>query len=57
MEVGQAMGHQSWTFLFVEVGFKEESFRTLMKNIAKDKDVIKKLEKTRLEKKVDLAKA
>lgn len=39
-----------------QVGFKEESFRTLMRNVAKDKDVIKKLEKTRVEKKVDLAK-
>ena len=59
-----------------KVGFKEESFRTLMKNVAKvtmlfcafrcrsdswpcsqDKDVIKKLEKTREERKVDFAKA
>ncbi|CAJ1452947.1 unnamed protein product [Effrenium voratum] len=39
-----------------QVGFKEESFRTLMKNVAKDKDVIKKLEKTREERKVDFAK-
>lgn len=39
-----------------QVGFKEEPFRILMKNVSKDKDVIKRLEKTRLEKKVDLAK-
>lgn len=39
-----------------QVGFKEESFRTLMKHVAKDKDIVKRLEKTRVEKTVDLAK-
>ncbi|CAE7833084.1 ccdc25 [Symbiodinium microadriaticum] len=39
-----------------QVGFKEESFRTLIKHVAKDKDIVKRLEKTRVEKTVDLAK-
>ncbi|CAE6946229.1 ccdc25 [Symbiodinium sp. CCMP2592] len=39
-----------------QVGFKDESFRTLMKHVAKDKDIVKRLEKTRVEKTVDLAK-
>merc|ERR1712151_307539 len=36
-----------------QVGFKDEAFRKLIKNVAKDKDVIKRIEKTREEKKVD----
>ncbi|CAE7469634.1 Ccdc25 [Symbiodinium natans] len=39
-----------------QVGFKEESFRTLIKHVSKDKDTVKRLEKTRVEKPVDLAK-
>eukprot|EP00931_Biecheleriopsis_adriatica_P063697 TRINITY_DN38623_c0_g1_i1.p1 TRINITY_DN38623_c0_g1~~TRINITY_DN38623_c0_g1_i1.p1 ORF type:complete len:233 (+),score=71.96 TRINITY_DN38623_c0_g1_i1:78-776(+) len=39
-----------------QVGFKEESFRLLLKKVSKDKEVIKRLEKTRVEKNVDLAK-
>eukprot|EP00933_Yihiella_yeosuensis_P054389 TRINITY_DN52813_c0_g1_i1.p1 TRINITY_DN52813_c0_g1~~TRINITY_DN52813_c0_g1_i1.p1 ORF type:complete len:233 (-),score=66.48 TRINITY_DN52813_c0_g1_i1:107-805(-) len=39
-----------------QVGFKDESFRIVMKNVPKDKDIIKALEKTREERKVDLCK-
>mmetsp|Transcript_91729 Transcript_91729/g.230500 ORF Transcript_91729/g.230500 Transcript_91729/m.230500 type:complete len:233 (+) Transcript_91729:84-782(+) len=38
-----------------QVGFKDESSRILLRNVAKDKDVVKELEKTRVEKKVDFA--
>merc|ERR1711957_214632 len=38
------------------VGFKDESFRLLLKHIEKDKDVVKRLEKTRTERKVDFVK-
>merc|ERR1711920_98808 len=37
-----------------QVGFKDESFRTLMRNVEKDKEIVKALEKTR-EKKVNFA--
>jgi len=37
------------------VGFKEEAFRIIKKNVEKDKEIVKKLEKTREEKKIDLA--
>merc|ERR1712216_443278 len=37
-------------------GFKEEAFRILIRNVEKDKEAVKKLEKTREEKKVDFAK-
>lgn len=39
-----------------QVSFKDEAFRKLMKNVAKDKEIIKRIEKTRQEKTVDLAK-
>merc|ERR1712113_184996 len=39
-----------------QVGFKDEAFRKLIKNVAKDKDIVKAIEKTREEKKVDFAK-
>lgn len=38
-----------------QVGFKDESFRLLLRNVDKDKDVVKELEKTREERSVDLA--
>lgn len=38
-----------------QVGFKDEAFRILIKNVAKDKEIVKQLEKTREERKVDLA--
>merc|ERR1712087_968221 len=38
-----------------QVGFKDESFRTLMRNVEKDKEIVKALEKTREEKKVNFA--
>merc|ERR1719356_2011755 len=38
-----------------QVGFKDESFRTLLRNVARDKEIVKNLEKTRQEKKVDFA--
>jgi len=38
-----------------QVGFKDESFRLLMKNVEKDKDIIKFIERSRIERKVDLA--
>merc|ERR1712187_152407 len=38
-----------------QVGFKDESFRKLLRNVPKDKEVVKMLEKTREEKTVDLA--
>jgi len=39
-----------------QVGFKDEAFRILIKDVAKDKEVVKQLEKTRVERRVDLAK-
>mmetsp|Transcript_8350 Transcript_8350/g.19666 ORF Transcript_8350/g.19666 Transcript_8350/m.19666 type:complete len:233 (+) Transcript_8350:3-701(+) len=39
-----------------QVGFKDEAFRILLRNVEKDRDVIKRLEKTREERKVDFAK-
>merc|ERR1712008_273468 len=38
-----------------QVGFKDEAFRILIKNVVKDKEIVKQLEKTREERKVDLA--
>lgn len=38
-----------------QVGFKDEGFRKLLRNVEKDKEVVKRLEKTREEKAVDLA--
>lgn len=40
-----------------QVGFKDESFRLLVRNVEKDKEMIKTLEKTRQEEKVDFAAA
>eukprot|EP00927_Polykrikos_kofoidii_P085740 TRINITY_DN9403_c0_g1_i3.p1 TRINITY_DN9403_c0_g1~~TRINITY_DN9403_c0_g1_i3.p1 ORF type:complete len:233 (+),score=64.70 TRINITY_DN9403_c0_g1_i3:57-755(+) len=40
-----------------QVGFKDESFRKVLKKVPKDKEIIKNLEKTRVERKVDLAQA
>eukprot|EP00927_Polykrikos_kofoidii_P085738 TRINITY_DN9403_c0_g1_i1.p1 TRINITY_DN9403_c0_g1~~TRINITY_DN9403_c0_g1_i1.p1 ORF type:complete len:233 (+),score=66.87 TRINITY_DN9403_c0_g1_i1:57-755(+) len=40
-----------------QVGFKDASFRKLLKNVPRDKEIIKNLEKTRVERKVDLAQA
>merc|ERR1719217_1241416 len=37
-----------------QVGFKDESFRLLVKAVEKDKDVVKAIEKSRTEKQVDL---
>jgi hypothetical protein len=37
-----------------QVGFKDESFRLLKKDIEKDKDIVKKIEKSKEERKVDL---
>merc|ERR1712146_699933 len=37
-------------------GFKDESFRKLIKGVARDKTVVNRIEKTRQEKKVDFAK-
>merc|ERR1712228_431382 len=39
-----------------QVGFKEEKHRRMVKNAQKDKDIVKALEKTREERKVDFAK-
>merc|ERR1712151_15881 len=39
-----------------QVGFKDESFRILVRNVEKDKEIVKVLEKTKVERKVDLAK-
>mmetsp|Transcript_15141 Transcript_15141/g.46633 ORF Transcript_15141/g.46633 Transcript_15141/m.46633 type:complete len:233 (+) Transcript_15141:1-699(+) len=39
-----------------QVGFKDESFRTLLKHVERDKEMVKQLEKTREEKQVDFAK-
>uniref|UniRef100_A0A7S2NRA5 NFACT RNA-binding domain-containing protein n=1 Tax=Zooxanthella nutricula TaxID=1333877 RepID=A0A7S2NRA5_9DINO len=39
-----------------QVGFKDESFRTLLRHVSKDKEVVKRLEKSREERKVDFAK-
>eukprot|EP00444_Apocalathium_aciculiferum_P024263 CAMPEP_0183435268 /NCGR_PEP_ID=MMETSP0370-20130417/67147_1 /TAXON_ID=268820 /ORGANISM="Peridinium aciculiferum, Strain PAER-2" /LENGTH=232 /DNA_ID=CAMNT_0025622297 /DNA_START=41 /DNA_END=739 /DNA_ORIENTATION=- len=36
-----------------QVGFKDEQFRILMRNVEKDKEIVKVLEKTRREAKVD----
>merc|ERR1719491_744939 len=35
-----------------QVGFKDESFRMLLRNVEKDKEMVKKIEKTREERKV-----
>merc|ERR1712224_433111 len=40
-----------------QVGFKDESFRLLIRDVEKDKEMIKALEKTRKEVRVDFAKA
>jgi hypothetical protein len=37
-----------------QVGFQDESFRRVIKNVPKDKEIVKKLEKTREERSVDL---
>merc|ERR1740121_1223090 len=39
-----------------QVGFKDESFRMLLRNVPKDKEIVKTLEKTRTERKVDFVK-
>merc|ERR1719163_2321110 len=39
-----------------QVGFKDESVRILLKNVAKDKEIEERIEKTRVERKVDFAK-
>merc|ERR1711972_738496 len=39
-----------------QVGFKDEAFRTILKNVEKDKEVLKRLEKTRVERTPDFAK-
>merc|ERR1740121_959357 len=39
-----------------QVGFKDESVRILMRNVARDKEIEKRLEKTRVERKVDFVK-
>jgi len=39
-----------------QVGFKDEKVRTIIKNVEKDKETVKRIEKTRVEKSVDLAK-
>merc|ERR1712061_124737 len=39
-----------------QVGFKDENFRILVRNVARDKEIVKVLEKTRVERNVDLAK-
>jgi len=39
-----------------QVGFKDESVRTLIRNVARDRDIEKRLEKTRVEQNVDLKK-
>merc|ERR1712217_880685 len=39
-----------------QVGFKDESFRKLIRNVERDKEIVKTLEKTRNERSVDLAK-
>merc|ERR1712151_97497 len=39
-----------------QVGFKDEAFRLLIKNVERDKEAVKKLEKTREERQVDFAK-
>mmetsp|Transcript_88046 Transcript_88046/g.174721 ORF Transcript_88046/g.174721 Transcript_88046/m.174721 type:complete len:233 (+) Transcript_88046:97-795(+) len=36
-----------------QVGFKDEAFRILMRNVEKDKEMVKQLEKTREERRVD----
>merc|ERR1711988_804325 len=38
-----------------QVGFKDESFRILIRHVEKDKEIVKKLEKSKLEKVVDFA--
>merc|ERR1719473_1613627 len=38
-----------------QVSFKDENFRIILKNLEKDKEIIKVIEKTRTEKKVNLA--
>merc|ERR1711924_71979 len=37
-----------------QVGFKDEAFRKLLRNVPKDKEVVKQLEKTRVERQTDL---
>merc|ERR1712113_154779 len=37
-----------------QVGFKDEAFRILVRNVERDKEIVKILEKTRVERKVDL---
>merc|ERR1712232_138012 len=39
-----------------QVGFKEETFRKIIKNVAKDREIIKRIEKTRQDKKIDFSK-
>eukprot|EP00928_Gymnodinium_smaydae_P061790 TRINITY_DN45791_c0_g1_i1.p1 TRINITY_DN45791_c0_g1~~TRINITY_DN45791_c0_g1_i1.p1 ORF type:complete len:233 (+),score=88.34 TRINITY_DN45791_c0_g1_i1:68-766(+) len=39
-----------------QVGFKDANVRVLIKNVEKDKEIVKRIEKTRVERKVDLAK-
>lgn len=39
-----------------QVGFKDESFRTLIRHVERDKEIVKQLEKTREERTVDFAK-
>lgn len=38
-----------------QVGFKEESFRILVHHVERDRDIVKRLEKSEVERKVDLA--
>merc|ERR1712150_444507 len=38
-----------------QVGFKDESFRKVLKDVPKDKDIVKMLEKSRVERKVDFS--
>merc|ERR1719215_2002186 len=39
-----------------QVGFKDEKMRKILKNVQKNQDIVKTLEKTREERKVDFAK-
>merc|ERR1712176_1267929 len=39
-----------------QVGFKDESFRKLIRNVERNRDIEKRIEKTREERKIDLAK-
>merc|ERR1711972_486910 len=38
-----------------QVGFKDEAFRKIVKNVEKDKDIIKAIEKTREERNINFA--